>query len=282
MAVMTGKNAQQRAKDKERLLYHQAILQRNDCVEKLTPRYQDALAEYKLSLTAVKAIANLNQFVPGVILLKGKGGGGKTLTMTQLLYNLNKYFGMPVITDYPLKPAFGEHKYMSTDEFIEELKNIDELVKVRKDRKKELTDTELKDRFANYADDVLKKRGIAFDKAVIGWDEANRKLEASRANSKLVMIHRLYVQTWRHYQCTLILATPELSDITPKAVNQLTIELGCSYDKTYQVATAMGFNRDTLHKVVMHTYMPNYCEYYDTHAPISIRDAVMGFRGLKL
>ena len=276
------KNKKQRAEDRERQAWQEAVSMRADCVEKLAPAYQDALFSNKLSLNELKQIATLNQFARGVILLKGKGGSGKTLTMTGLAYNLRKYFGMPVITDYPLKPAFGDHKYMSTDEFIDELKNIDEQVKIRKDRKRDLSDGEVKERFAEYADDLLRKRGIAFDKAVICWDEANRKLESSRANSKLVMMHRYYVQTWRHYQCSLILAVPELGDITYKALNQLTIELGCSYDEVRQEAIAMGTNRNTARGVVLRTYMPNYGIYYDTHAPISIRESIMGFGKLKL
>ena len=90
------------------------------------------------------------------------------------------------------------------------------------------------------------------------------------------------MQTWRHYQCTLILTTPELEDITPKALNQVTIELGCSYDKNLQECVAMGINRDSATPMVMRTFMPNYKDMYSTHAPISIREAVMGFRGLKL
>ena len=281
MVVMI-RNSRQRAEEKERLAWQQAIVMRGDCVERLAPVYQNGLLNETLSLHDLKQIAFLNQFARGVILLKGKGGAGKTLTMTQLLYNLRKYFGMHVITDYPLKPAFGEHNYMSTDDFIEELKKIDEQVKSTKNRNKELSDAEVKDKYAVSADELLKKRGIVFDHAVIGWDEANRKLESSRANSKLVMMHRYYVQTWRHYQCSLILTTPEISDITYKALNQLTIELGCSYDSVRQEATAMGINRDTMHKVVMRTYMPNYAPYYNTHAPISIRDSIMGFGKLKL
>lgn len=262
--------------------WKQAIAMREGCMEKLAPNIRDAFNQNLLSLHQLQVIAFMYQFTTGVILLKGPAGAGKTLTMTQVLYNLNRYFGMPVITDYELKPAFGPRTYQSTDEFIEELKKIDEKIKIRKDRIKELSDSEVNDRFAEYAEEILSQRGIVFDGAAIGWDEANRKLEASRANSKLVMTHRYYVQVWRHHQCALILSTPELSDITPKAINQLTIELGCSYDPRLQVATAMGFNRTTMRPITMYTYMPNYCMYYETHAPISIRDVVMSYRGFKL
>lgn len=276
------KNAERTAYVATYFKWKQAIGEREDCLERLTP---DILAKFianKLTLEELQQIAFLHQFTRGVILLKGKGGSGKTLTMTQLLYSLRRYFGMHTITDYPLKPAYGEHKELSTDEFIEELKKVDDLVKIRKDRMSELSNKEVNERMGEVAEAILKKRGIVFDNAAIGWDEANRKLEASRSNSRLVMVHRYYVQTWRHYQCSLILATPELSDITPKALNQVTIELGCSYDKQMQECVAMGINRDTLGTVVVRTFMPNYSSYYETHAPISIRDAILSFKGLKL
>jgi len=270
------------ARIQEYLKWKYVIGERGDCISRLTPAMQDRFTASKLTLEELREIAFLYQFTRGVILLIGKAGSGKTLTMTQLLYNLRKYFGMHSITDYELKAAYGAHNYLSTDEFIDHLKRLDDLVKIRKDRMTELTNKEVNERLGEAAETILKERGIVFDNAAIGWDEANRKLEASRANSRLVMIHRYYVQTWRHYQCALILATPEISDITPKALTQVTIELSCSYDRERQDCVAMGRHRDTLEPIVMHTYMPNYCQYYETHAPISIRDAVMSFRGKKL
>jgi len=271
-----------RPKTKEWWAWKNALMMRPDCIERLAPEYQEALISNKLSKEDMRKIAFYNQFARGVILLVGEGGQGKTLTMTGILYHLKKYYGMPVISDYPLKPAFGEHYYMSTDDFIEELKRIDEQVKVQKTQVKELSDKELANRYTRVADDVLKQRGIVFDGAVQGWDEANRKLEASRANSRLVMIHRLYVQTWRHYQGSLVLATPEESDLTPKALNQVTIKLACGYDENLRVATAIGRNKNSGKPVVLRTFMPNFCDYYWTHAPISIRAAVMDFKGKKL
>lgn len=277
-----ARSAEKAARVNEYLKWKYAIGEREDCLEKLAPDILDRFLKNRLTLEELKQIAFLHPFSTGVVLLKGKAGAGKTLTMTQLLYNLRRFFGKHVITDYELKPAFGKHIYMSTDELIEELKKVDELIKIRKDRLSELSNKEVDERFAEAAEAILQNRGIVFDNAAIGWDEANRKLEAMRSNSRLVMVHRYYVQTWRHYQCTLILATPELEDITPKALNQITIELGCSYDPELQECVAMGVNRNTASPIVMHTYMPNYGKMYSTHAPISIRDAVVGFRGMKL
>jgi len=146
----------------------------------------------------------------------------------------------------------------------------------------ELTSTEITERIGEAAETLLKNRGIAFDNAGIGWDEANRKLDRTRSTSKMVMMHRYYVQTWRHYQCALILATPELDDIVEKALNQVTIELGCGYDTVLEECTAMGRNRLTTEPIVLRTYMRNYKDMYETHAPISVREAVMSFKDLKL
>jgi len=280
MVVVT--NPERLARIQEYMKWKWVIGEREDCLERLAPSMQDKFMANKLTLEELQQIAFLYQFTRGIILLKGKAGSGKTLTMTQLLYNLRKYYGMHTITDYELKAAYGEYSYLSTDEFIDHLKRLDDLVKIRKDRMTELTNKEVTERLGEAAEALLRERGIVFDNAAIGWDEANRKLESSRANSRLVMIHRYYVQTYRHYQCSIVLATPELEDITPKALNQVTIELSCSYDRELQRCTAMGRHRDTLDPVIMHTYMPNFCQFYETHAPISIRDAVMSFRGKKL
>jgi len=280
MVVVT--NPTRLAYIQEYLKWKWVIGEREDCLERLAPNVLDKFMSSKLTLDELREIAFLFQFTRAIILLTGKAGSGKTLTMTQLLYNLRKYFGMHTITDYELKPAYGAHTYLSTDEFIEHLKRLDDLVKIRKDRMTELSNKEVTERLGEAAEALLRERGIVFDNAAIGWDEANRKLESSRANSRLVMVHRYYVQTYRHYQCSIILAAPEIEDITPKALNQLTIELSCSYDREKQDCVAMGRHRDTLEPVIMHTYMPNYCEFYETHAPISIRDAVMSFRGKKL
>jgi len=279
VAVRSGEHV---AKVNEYLKWKYVIGEREDCIERLAPDMLDRFVKNQLTLVELKQIAFLYQFVTGVTLLKGKGGSGKTLTMTQILYNLHRYFGMPVITDYELKQSFGEFVYMSTDEFIEELKNVDDLIKGRKSRISELSNKEINERMAEAAEEMLKHRGISFDNAAIGWDEANRKLDTTRATSRMVMMHRYFVQTWRHYQCSLILATPEREGIISAALGQVTIELGCSYDKQLKECTAIGVNRQAVTPMVMRTFMPNYSSLYDTHQPISIRDAVMGFKGLKL
>jgi len=281
MAVAT-RSKEHQAKVNEYLSWKHAIGEREDCLERLAPKILDRFTKNQLQLVELRQIAFLFPMSKGVILLKGKGGSGKTLTMTQVLYNLNRYFGMPVITDYELKPAFGKSTYMSTDEFIEELKKVDDLIKVRKTRMSELSNKEINERLAEAADTLLKQRGISFDNAAIGWDEANRKLDSSRSTSRLVMMHRYFVQTWRHYQCSLILATPEREGIIQSALGQVTVELGCSYDPQLQACAAIGVNRNAATPMVMRTFMPNYKNFYDTHQPISIRDAVMSFKGLKL
>ena len=259
-----------------------AIGERDGCLERLSPDVEEKFRKNHLTLKELKQIAYFFPFSRGVTILVGPAGTGKTLSMTAILYHLRKFFGMHTITDYELKPAYGPYSYLSTEEFIQELRNVDALVKLRKERISDFSSTEITERVGEAAETILRNRGIVFDNAGIGWDEANRKLERTRSTSKLVMMHRYYVQTWRHYQCALILATPELDDIVEKALTQVTIELGCGYDTVLGECTAMGRNRITTEPVVLRTYMRNYKDMYETHAPISIRESILSFKDLKL
>ena len=274
-----GKQVSQKALHyiREYLEWQQGIIEREDIYNHLTDKYRQKLIDSTISLESMKQIGLLWQFIEGVVFLKGAGGTGKTLTMTQLGYNLKEFFGKHVLADYRLTDDFGPYTFMDTDEFVAALNDMDEtqgLVKGKDDRKKE--------EMAELAKAMMNRRGIVFDNAVLLWDEANRKLSKYRRNSRMVMTHLYYVQTWRHYHSTLICSAPDLDEIAPAALQQTTVELACSFDPERGECIATGIHRHTLQPIVLRPNMHRHKSKYNTYAPVSVASAIRSFSKLKV
>lgn len=216
-------------------------------------------------------------FSEGVVILKGPAGSGKTMWCTAIAKNLNKYYGKPVVLDYPVKPAFGEATFMDDALFREELGKIGKLAKSNEGV------------IAEVAENIREKMGIKLDNAVVGWDEAYKKLESRRCSSLYVLVHGYYLQLWRHYHNTVILCTPRFDMIDAKrGLNQVTIELSCSANFRVTPTSvigprnpkdwkcrAQGIDRFTMKPLDMTLHAVEYGELYDSWAPVAIRQKLL-------
>lgn len=144
------------------------------------------------------------------ILIQGKGGRGKTLTAVHLGYELRERFGRPVIcigSKMGLKPAFGDFKVMSEQDFRDELERLD--VAAREEVNAEAVAA------------AFEKYGISILYATLVFDEAGKLFNSRRSSEKLVQLCDSFVAQARHYHCTSIFLAPHEDEVDKRIVRQM-------------------------------------------------------------
>ena len=196
----------------------------------------------------------------GVIWLRGKGGSGKTGTAISLSHNLRKYFSKMPILDFRPKPEFGPYEYMGPREFVAMLEKMGDLTD---DGKLDGLDAEALGKIFE------QELGIHLMNATIVLDEAYRYLRNRHPTKRLVLAYGDFIQTWRHYHLTIIMCSPG-HEIDKRALNQLTLEMVCSYDPRTMRVLAKGRDRNTMERVGIITPMKKYGLMYDSWNPLAI------------
>ena len=142
----------------------------------------------------VEEIQWLLDMTRGLILIVGEVGTGKSLFMAWLGWKLKKYFGQPVVADFPFKPAFGEYLYLPKKNFVDELKKMEEIT----DRSREIG-----------AEQAFLEGDSRFYKAVVLLDESHTELNKRKGGNNLAILITETFTLWRHYQCLFVVASPK-------------------------------------------------------------------------
>ena len=129
----------------------------------------------------------------GLVLVVGQVRNGKTLFLAWLGHSLKKYFGQPVVADFPLKPGFGENEYLPKQNFITELKKMGDIT----ERAREIG-----------SEQAFREGDSKFYKATVLLDESHKELNKRRGQSNLAILITETFTLWGHYQCLFVVASP--------------------------------------------------------------------------
>lgn len=154
---------------------------------------------------------------PGVILITGMAGTGKTTTGVAIAYNLREILGKTVLLDFIPKKSFGPYQHVNTKKVISAFKNLNKVVKRATKRNKSLS-----------VHDIAKiplKLNVA--NTVIFLDEAYSYFESRSPNKKDVKLFSYMVDQHRHYLMTLIVISPDKSRLDQRLRGQVTHEVRC-------------------------------------------------------
>lgn len=141
-----------------------------------------------------------------ITFMSAKRGRGKTTSMVAIAYWLRELFGHPTVlvgTDMGIKPSFGPYRYLSTNEFKEQLLLLHEFSEDPMVSYLEGGDLEA----------ALHDKGIVLYKAAILWDEAYKLTSARKPMDPMVQAIDTFVSQSRHYKSTLILSSRALREV---------------------------------------------------------------------
>lgn len=203
--------------------------------------------------------------IAAVIGIVGKPRTGKTAFMVWMLKKLNKYFGLPCVADFHLKPAFGNYKYFDDDMFDEDQVNM---LKVGKGAHGQLKGD------AEQIDSLWNRAGVSLYRAAVGFDEVYQKLERRWFMDKHLIKYTHVMAQYGHYQCVLMMATPDWEMVDSKRFRPLlTHEVGCTFFPDY-LGTGIPMsryeilNRNTGKTFQHHIDISKWSKLYDSYVMI--------------
>ena len=168
--------------------------QDTSCPENLLlqlPRYDEK------GIPVFEKALELASLYAGFVLVTGEVGAGKSMTAHMLAWRLKRIFGRfgrHVLSDYPLKPAFGEHTVIDDDMLREALNNMDELSKAG-------------------GWDAIPGKTCLLHNAIWVTDELWRKAWKRRPGDNQTMVITDLARSWRHIDLLIIGMTPSSAEI---------------------------------------------------------------------
>jgi hypothetical protein len=156
------------------------------------------------------------------VIITGQKGGGKSLWMTWLAYELNRLFNKPATLNYHPKEGFGDYHYLTEQSFL------DEWVKLTGEADR--TDVNIKSTEL----ERLTKFSVFYNH-VIGIDEARKWATKYRSNGRILGYIGELVDTSRHNHNIILFAMPNAFNMLNRdtVLENRTHEVHCSFNTHY-------------------------------------------------
>lgn len=196
-----------------------------------------------------------------LIWLRGKADSGKTITMLSTAWKLRELFGKMPIMDFRPRDEFGPYEYMGARELVVALEKIGDMIDTKK-----LIDTMDEETIGKILEEEL---GIHLMNATVCIDEAYRNIRRRYSNKKLTVAYEDFLQIYKHYHLAVIMCSPG-DDIGWRAVDQVALNLVCSYDPQTMRVQARGRDKDTLERVTIITPVSKYGQMYNRWNPVAV------------
>jgi hypothetical protein len=161
-----------------------------------------AVRKVDLRKTLIKRMEVLNFMRNKFVLLCGRMGKGKTLSIIYMAYWMRELFGLPVVqfqTNTGLTKKFGDHIRLDDRQFLEQLLLLTDIAE-------EISEQRIEDQEA-YMDYAQKYRGLVLYKCILVVDEAQKLVLSLRSNDRMALAISEFVQQMRHYKVTVLAAT---------------------------------------------------------------------------
>jgi len=231
----------------------------------------------------------------GAALIQGLPGAGKTTIMVYLAYLRKKFWGYPVVSNLPLKSAFGDYDYLDTEELISELLKINEVLsddakaqkaKQRVKNQKVLTEAEVEQ-----MDSLWSKKKIKLHRVTWLWDESPTMADARRGMSPTTIMLGYLSQQFRHYESMLLVVSHHKRLVDQYRVEPfMTHDIYCTHHvgvglgecgtSTYSIGNrhiAVNYERNQgiLNPQAIQLCIDNWIPLFDSFAPIGIPKGII-------
>lgn len=205
----------------------------------------------------------------GITLVDGLPGAGKTLFMATEGWKFKKYFDIPTCADFPLKPAYGDFKYIGEEQLLEELEAVSIAARTQKE-------TRVK------GEALIKKwiedgPGSYLQGSILLLDEGYRYFDCRRPMDKLGILYGYLVQQWRHYQMQIVVAATQVELLDRIRFRPyITHWVKCSYygnisTAAYQIESRQLPADHPLRTRGLTIDAQHWGQLFDTHGPIAMR-----------
>lgn len=210
----------------------------------------------------VEEIRWLLDMTRGLVLLVGDVGAGKSLFLAWLGFKLKKYFGIPVVADFPLvRENFGEYTYLPKSGWPEELEKMEKIV----ERTMEIG-----------VDAAYREGDSKFYQAAVLLDECHKDLNKRRGGTNLAILITEVFTLWRHYQGLFVVASPKWDLIERVRFDDfITHEIGAKFDEfrglcyyNIYVRRYRAYKRLTL-------TVGDWCSLYLSYCPVAASTQVL-------
>lgn len=155
----------------------------------------------------------LFEITKGYGLIQGDIDAGKTTFATAFVWMLKHHYSRPVTANVHFTEKFGEFTFRDSEELVEEI------VKSNQAAEEGLT-----------AEEAASRNISAIIGHTIFDDEHYLKIERVRPNTNVATFIKDIVRQMRHYDCLLLGAAPDISDLNSKIINYATFQANVERD----------------------------------------------------
>ena len=204
----------------------------------------------------IEEIQWLLDMTRGLALIVGDVGAGKSQLLAWIGWKLKKYFGVPVVADFPLiTETFGKWTYLSKAKWPDELEKMEKIV----ERAQEIG-----------ADAAYREGGSLFYGAAVLLDECHKDLNKRRGGTNLAILVTEAFTLWRHYQCLFAVASPKWDLLERVRFDDfISHEIGCKFDeRTGEAEYNIYVRRFKAYKKLTLT-VKDWCALYDSKCPVA-------------
>lgn len=174
----------------------------DECAKLLIPKAPQ-LSETEQKQFDFLTSMNLDGY--GAVLIQGKPRTGKSMFQAYLAYLRRKFFGNPVVSNVPLKPAFGDYELADVEWLVTELEKVNQTIESeaqdrKKGHKKLISDTD-NENICN----LWEKAGIKLYRSTTLFDEMQTGADKRRAMANMNLILGYLCQQFGHYENLLLM-----------------------------------------------------------------------------
>jgi len=178
----------------------------------------------------------------GTVLVKGNPGAGKTTWMVYAAYIRRKFWGYPIVSNIPLKPAIGDYTYMDTEALVEEFLKVNKAVE--KDLEKHKHSKKISKRDIAVVESAWAGSNVNLYKCTLIWDEGYGSLDKRRASSPKLILLSYLVQQRRHFGSLILIASSTEKLLDDIRINPFaTHEVNCGFYPSLMLSAYDVFHR---------------------------------------
>ena len=228
----------------------------------------------------------------GAVLIQGKPRTGKSMFQAFLAWQRRKFFGYPVVSNVPLKLAFGDYELADVEWLVTELEKVNQAIEGEAQKRREHSKL-LSDETNENMGNLWEKMGIKLYRSTTLFDEMQTGADKRRAMANMNLILGYLCQQFGHYENLLLMVAHDKALIDayrqepfvthdvlcgyyrdfPNPYNKTTDDLGTCIYQVFHRHTPIWTPDDGLppwNPQMVTLEVRNWKGLFDTNAPVGV------------
>jgi len=168
----------------------------------------------------------------GAVLIEGKPRTGKSMFQAHLGFIRRKFFSFPVVSNTPLKPAFGEYELLDAEWLAAELEKVNKIIEgeIENQRNKKKHSKQLTEEETTQMASLWERSNVKLYKSTTFFDEGQADTDRRRAMASKNLVLGYLCQQFGHYQNLLCIVAHNKNLIDSYRIEPyITHEITCGY-----------------------------------------------------